>query len=107
MDFGPPLHVDDDSVLNGEVITAFDPNTWTWDPSTHNFVEDPLFVGDNALYGGDDPLLFVGGYMLSQITAGQIIDSNCIDAGSDLASFFGLDTYTTMTNVELDDQRKV
>ena len=57
------------------------------DSGTGNISDDPLFRAG--------PL---GDYYLSQTAAGQLADSNCIDAGSDLASVFGLDTYTTRTD---------
>jgi len=38
----------------------------------------------------DDDPLFVSGYYLSQIAAGQLADSNCIDAGSTYASLVTL-----------------
>ena len=41
-----------------------------------------------------DPL-FVGGYYLSQVAAGQASDSPCIDAGSDTAANLDLDDRTT------------
>ena len=98
--FGRPVHIDEGSIVNGEVITGFDPNTWTWDPNTtFNVVDDPLFVGDDTIYGGDDPLLFVGGYMLSQIDAGQVVDSNCVNYWEGrFAVDAGLEAHTTRTN---------
>lgn len=37
----------------------------------------------------------LGGYYLSHIDTGQLIDSPCVDAGNDLASSMGLNTFTT------------
>jgi len=45
-----------------------------------------------------DPLLTsgpLGDFYLSQIPAGQLFNSPCLDTGSDLASVFGLDIFTT------------
>jgi len=43
----------------------------------------------------DKAPVFVGGYYLSHIAAGQAIDSPAIDAGSDFAAVLGMDEYTT------------
>jgi len=83
LEYGPPVWVEDGCRLNGTVFYDFDPNRFRWDPAARNIQDDPLFIGD---------------YFLSQIAAGQLVDSNCVDAGSDLASNLGLGTYTTMTN---------
>jgi parallel beta-helix repeat protein len=48
-----------------------------------------------------DPL-FIGGYYLSHIAAGQGTDSPAIDAGSDAATNLGLDTKTTRTDTATD-----
>jgi len=42
--------------------------------------------------------LFIDGYHLSQTEAGDLADSPCVDAGSDLAEAFDLDRYTTRTD---------
>ncbi len=60
----------------------------TWDPNTHNIGKDPNFTA---------------GYYLSQIDAGQDINSPCVDKGSNLASVLGMDTYTTRTDGIFDD----
>ncbi|MHC4500740.1 MAG: nidogen-like domain-containing protein, partial [Planctomycetota bacterium] len=80
-----PLYIADDCIFNGEVIHDWDPNGFTWDAETHNLEEDPLFIGD---------------YYLSQIAAGQLSDSNCVDAGSDLVENISADPnmYTTRTD---------
>ena len=76
------FHVDTNCVLSG-----FDPNndTNSWDPNSNlrNISNDPNFIA---------------GYLLRQIAAGQEVNSPCVDAGSDLASVFGLHTYTTRTD---------
>jgi hypothetical protein len=51
---------------------------------TGNMNEDPCFVAG--------PL---GDFYLSQVATGQLVDSPCVDTGSDLASVFGLDEFTT------------
>jgi hypothetical protein len=65
---------------------------------TYSCIEDGHSGTGNI---SDDPLFRtgpLGDYYLSQIAAVQLADSNCVDAGSDLASVFGLDTYTTRTD---------
>jgi len=54
---------------------------------------------------GDDPLFVTGpsgDYYLSQIAAGQEVNSPCVDAGSDLASYLGMDILTTRTDQGVD-----
>jgi hypothetical protein len=58
---------------------------------TGNIDADPCFVSG--------PL---GDYYLSQIAAGQAVDSPCVDAGSDTAVNLGMDKFTTRTD-ELKD----
>ncbi len=82
--YPPPVYVDTGCVLNGWDANAPDPND-PWNPNTYNLKID------------DDPLL-VNGYYLSQIAAGQLFDSPCVDDGSGLSSNLGLDTYTTRTD---------
>jgi len=62
---GEPIYVDQFSMLNGWDPDRWDPNIW--DPNTHNFSENPLFKD---------------GYYLSQVAAGQDVNSPCVDAGS-------------------------
>jgi len=52
-----------------------------------NIDADPLFV--------TGPL---GDYYLSQVAAGQGVNSPCVDAGSDTAVNLGMDTYTTRSD---------
>jgi hypothetical protein len=59
-------------------------NGW---PGTANIDADPLFV-----IGSD------GYHYLSQIAAGQVETSPCVDTGSDLASNLGMDDYWTRTD---------
>ncbi|MHC4095446.1 MAG: right-handed parallel beta-helix repeat-containing protein [Planctomycetota bacterium] len=47
-----------------------------------------------------------GDYYLSQIAAGQVSDSPCVDAGSDTAANLGMDIYTTRTD-EMGDEEIV
>ncbi|GAG35821.1 unnamed protein product, partial [marine sediment metagenome] len=79
---GLPIYISDGCILNDEVIYNWDPIHYNLDPNG-SIHDDPLFVGD---------------YFLTQIAAGQLVDSNCVDAGSDLASNLGMDTYTTRTD---------
>lgn len=52
-----------------------------------NIHTNPLFVSGSE-----------GDYYLSQIAAGQVSDSPCVDAGSDLAANLGMDICTTRTD---------
>lgn len=54
---------------------------------TGNIHDDPLFVTGPQGY-----------YYLSQIAAGQAVDSACVDAGSDTAAYLGMDIFTTRTD---------
>ncbi|GAI28896.1 unnamed protein product, partial [marine sediment metagenome] len=82
----PPIYVD-----NGCTFIGWDPNAVNvgdWDPNFSeyaNISESPLFVGR---------------YLLSQIAAGQLVDSNCVDGGSADANDpnIALHTYTTRTD---------
>ncbi|UCC30507.1 MAG: hypothetical protein JSU86_20200 [Phycisphaerales bacterium] len=58
---------------------------WPWGVGNHG--NDPLFVPGPA-----------GCYYLSQTTAGQAVDSPCVDAGSDTAASLGLDVLTTRSD---------
>jgi hypothetical protein len=75
--------VDTGCTLNGQVISAWDPYTYTWPAGSNNINDDPNFVA---------------GYYLSNIAAEQDFSSPCIDLGGDLAAVLGLDTYTTRTD---------
>ncbi len=88
LSYGPPVWVSDGCTLNGQVFYDFDPDIFAWYPGDHNLEDDPLFVDD---------------YFLSQWRAGQLVDSNCVDAGSDLAENLGLRRYTTRTDGVGDD----
>jgi hypothetical protein len=89
------IYVDDTCWLYGwEPNDANDFYTWdvnSWNPDTNNIDADPLFVA---------------GYYLSWWDAGQDANSPCVDAGSGLASDFGLDVYTTRTD-GIDDDNEV
>ncbi|MHC4500159.1 MAG: InlB B-repeat-containing protein, partial [Planctomycetota bacterium] len=74
----PPVYVE-----SGCTLTGWDSAGESWDPNTHNIGEDPAFAF---------------GYYLSQLDAGQMTESNCVDGGSDLASNLGMDIYTTRTD---------
>lgn len=54
---------------------------------TGNINSEPCFVSGPG-----------GAFYLSQIAAGQAVDSNCVDAGSDTAANLGMDLYTTRTD---------
>jgi predicted outer membrane repeat protein len=58
---------------------------WPWGVGNHG--DDPLFVPGPA-----------GCYYLSQTGAGQAVNSPCIDAGSNTAAYFELDTRTTRSD---------
>ncbi len=75
---GTPIYAEQGCTIIGLEQDAND--TWIVSPDSNNIAEDPNFVFE---------------YYLSHIATGQDIDSNCIDAGSSLASILGLDTYTT------------
>ena len=70
-------------------LKPLDPNNPNaiWLDNTHNISVDPLFV--------IGPL---GSFYLSQINAGQLVDSNCVDTGSELSSLLGMVRYTTRTD---------
>jgi subtilisin family serine protease len=76
-----PIFVDVNCLLN------WDPCTMQWEPGSGNINADPCFVSG-------------AGYFLSQIAAGQIFTSPCVDAGSDEANVPGIDlaNYTTRTD---------
>nr|MBC8525915.1 T9SS type A sorting domain-containing protein [Candidatus Cloacimonadota bacterium] len=59
--------------------------------SCYNISENPLFIS------GPD-----GNYYLSQIEAGQALQSPCVDAGDSTAYYYGLENYTTRTDLVAD-----
>jgi hypothetical protein len=74
-----------------------------------NISVDPFFVQPGYWAHVEDPNITVepndpnavwvhGDYHLSQVAAGQAVDSPCLDAGSDLAVNLGLDKFTTRTD---------
>ena len=76
---------------------------------TGNISADPLFVSPGYWADANDPNIVVepndpnavwvdGDYHLSQIAAGQVLDSPCVDAGSDTAVNLGMDKFTTRTD---------
>jgi len=85
-----PIYVDEGCILHG-----WDPNDQEWAPDTFNIMEDPQIVGD---------------YFLSEIDAGQLYDSPCVDyiynveQGRMAEDFFDFDqyTYTTRSDAEAD-----
>ncbi len=82
-----PIYVEAGCILEG-----WNDEEQTWDADTFNLGVDPLFLGRAE-----------GNYFLSEIAAGQLEDSPCLNAGSDLASVFGLDLYTTRSDSVVDD----
>ena len=64
-------------------IIGWDPDTNSWDPNSHNITSDPCFAEGQ-----------LGSYYLSQIAAGQLVDSLCVDAG-DPESEFNTTSLTT------------
>jgi len=95
MSYGPPIYIEEGCTLNGrEPAGPEEFYIWDiieWDPYSNNLNDDPCFV--NIVEGPN----FIPGYYLSHIATGQLTDSNCVDAGSDLAVTLGLDPneYTT------------
>jgi subtilisin family serine protease len=79
--YSDPIYVNANCTLNG---WAPDPNN-PWEPGTHN-------LGINA-----NPL-FVDGYFLSQIAAGQLITSPCVDTGSADVNAVDMNNNTTRTD---------
>jgi hypothetical protein len=70
-------------IISGDPEVVYSDIQGGW-PGEGNIDADPCFVSG--------PL---GDYYLSQAGAGQVLDSPCVDTGSDLAANLGLDTYTT------------
>jgi hypothetical protein len=94
--YGAGIFVDNASVSNciiwgnygvediyGLAVVTFSDVGGGW-PGEDNIDADPCFVS------GPD-----GDYYLSQVSAGQAVDSPCVDAGSDLAANLGMDTLIT------------
>jgi predicted outer membrane repeat protein len=89
-DPGSTVSVSYSDVQGEQAYVFFDENcTLEW--GAGNIYTDPLFV--------TGPL---GDYYLSQIAAGQPVDSNCVDTGNDLAIDVGLHQYTTRTDEVFD-----
>jgi predicted outer membrane repeat protein len=74
-----------------------------------NISVDPLFIqtgywanvkDQNIIVEPKDPnaVWVMGDYHLSQIAAGQMMNSPCVDAGSNSSTNIGLDKYTTRTD---------
>ncbi|MCK5473251.1 MAG: hypothetical protein KAI59_04410, partial [Planctomycetes bacterium] len=84
---------------NGDDLAGFATATYCCiednDAGTGNIHDDPMFRE-----GPLSPL--VGNYYLSQISAGQLIDSNCVNAGNNTAAALGMNVYTTCTNNVID-----
>ena len=85
--YGAPVHVEDGCRLNEIVAYDWDPTAFSWSADSNNIDYDPWFVAD---------------YYLSHIDAGQDVDSQCIDAGSDVSGEFFTGWYATRTDQGLD-----
>jgi predicted outer membrane repeat protein len=75
--------IPDPIVVDANCSLNWNSSSYSWSPNSHNIDEDPYFVD---------------GYYLSQIAAGQLVNSDCVDAGSDTAENLGMDEYTTRTD---------
>jgi hypothetical protein len=95
-----------------EVWDGSDPSTAT---VSHSDVEDgqgAVYVGPGCTLNWDnssnidiDPYFVTGpggDYYLSQTAAGQVVDSPCVDAGSDTAANLGMNIFTTRTDAVRD-----
>lgn len=83
---GSVLHIAHSNVQGGQAMVSLDiVSSLDW--GTGMIDADPLFTaGANGLY------------YLSQIAAGQVQDSPCLDAGSGTAASVGMDPYWTRTD---------
>ena len=86
--YSDPIYVGSGCAISGWDPNASDPNKW-----------DPNFVDYNNI--STDPC-FIAGYYLSQVAAGQLVTSPCVDAGSDSASVLDMNGYTTRTDGNTD-----
>jgi hypothetical protein len=71
---------------NSTITVTYSNVQGSW-PGTGNINADPRFVTGSE-----------GDYYLSQVAAGQVVDSPCVDAGSDTAVSLGMDAFTTRTD---------
>jgi hypothetical protein len=76
----------DTTSFEGDATISYSDVRGGW-PGIGNIDTDPCFVGGP-----------VGDYYLSQIAAGQTIDSPCVNAGSGTATKLGMDIFTTRTD---------
>ncbi|HUW18461.1 MAG TPA: S8 family serine peptidase [Sedimentisphaerales bacterium] len=76
--------------ITGDCVVSYS-DVWGGYSGGANMEADPCFV--------TGPL---GDYYLSQVAAGQAVDSPCVDAGSDTAVNLGLDSCTTRTDQAVD-----
>ena len=80
------LDVSYSDIMGGSAdVYVMSGSTLNW--LTGNIASDPLFVSG-----------MLGDYYLSQMAAGQAMDSPCVDSGSDSAANLGLDALTTRTD---------
>ena len=78
---------DDISGITSNMISYCDIEDGDYSGTSNNISADPLLVA---------------GYLLSQTTAGQIVNSPCVGTGSQTASAAGLDTLSTRTDGVVD-----
>jgi len=71
----------------GDTSWGFNNNGTPCD-SCYNIIEDPFFVSNSS-----------GNYFLSQIDAGQVQQSLCVNAGDSSVYYYGLENYTTRTDL--------
>ena len=93
-----PIYVEEGCVLN-EWVAPDTNDYWGWDPNLWDTVYDSNIIEE-------DPN-FIYGYYLSQFAAGQTVESNCVDGGSDLAINVGMDIYTTAIIPDYNDVGRV
>jgi len=85
-----PIHVEAGSQIENN---WWNPDTLSWDPASNNLSvdDDPCFVTGPQ-----------GNYYLSQIEAGQVVQSPCVDTGSGDAHSLGMYRHTTRTDNKID-----
>jgi len=74
-------------LLNNDVWSNAGGDYYGISPGPRDISRDPLFASGMR-----------GNYYLSQVAAGQTMDSPCLDSGSTRADSLGLDRYTTRTD---------
>ncbi|MHC4867739.1 MAG: right-handed parallel beta-helix repeat-containing protein, partial [Planctomycetota bacterium] len=95
----------------GGHVTVMDSVIWKNDIATGDFDIDITYSDVRGAWPGEgnidaDPCFVsgpLGNYYLSQVAAGQVFESPCVDAGSDTAVRLGLDQCTTRTDAGGDE----